>query len=121
MLKNMICVECPKSCALSVSVDDGVVAKVLGAKCPKGAAYAVLEIQEPVRILTTTVAAENLSLKFVPVRTNKPIPKRYISKAMDMIRRMRIVAPVKVGDAISDNFLEMDIKVLATRDAPKKE
>lgn len=115
MIKNMICIECPKSCALAVDIDNGKAAKVRGAKCPKGAAYAALEVQDPVRILTATVSAEGLSLKLVPVRTNKPIPKKDILKAMEEIKKIRVKAPVRVGDVVIKDLLGLGVKVTATR------
>jgi len=117
MVKNMICIECPKSCALSVSVDNGTVTKVQGAKCPKGAAYAVLEVQDPMRTLTATVVSEGLALKLVPVRTNKPIPKKLISEAMGEIRKIKVKSPVDVGDVILSDLLGLGVKILATRKA----
>lgn len=122
MTRKMICIECPKSCELSVDIEiGGSVTKVQGAKCPKGAAYAVLEVQDPVRILTATVAADGLSLKFVPVRTNKPIPKKDLMRAMEEVRKMRVNTPLKAGSVITDNFLGLGVKLLATREAIKKE
>ncbi len=117
MVKNMICIECPKSCALSVDIDNGTVIKVQGAKCPKGAAYAVLEVQEPMRTLTATVVAEGLSLKLIPVRTNKPVPKRSVSKAMEEIKKIKVKTSVKVGDVIIKDLLGLGVKVIATRAA----
>lgn len=117
MTKKMICIECPKSCELSVEIDpSGTVTKVNGAKCPKGAAYAVLEVQDPVRTLTATVAAEGLGLKFIPVRTNKPISKKDLLRAMDEVRKIRVRSPLKAGDVIVDNFLGLGVKLLATRE-----
>lgn len=116
MTKKMICIECPKSCELSVDIEiGGTVTRVQGAKCPKGAAYAVLEVQDPVRILTATVIAEGLSLKLIPVRTNKPIPKKYLLKVMEEVKKIRVKSPVKVGDVIAGDLLGLGVKVVVTR------
>ena len=122
MTRKMICIECPKSCELLVDIEmSGTVTKVQGAKCPKGAAYAVLEVQDPMRILTATVVADRLSLKFVPVRTNKPIPKKDLLRAMEEVRKMRVNTTLRAGDLITDNFLDLGVKLLATREAIAKE
>jgi len=115
MVKNMICIECPKSCALAVDIENGRVIKVQGAKCPKGPAYAALEVQDPVRTLTATVLLEGGPLKLIPVRTNKPIPKKYILKAMEEIKAVKAKSPVKAGDVIIDDLLGLGVKVVATR------
>lgn len=117
MTKNMICIECPKSCALSVDIEGCKVTKVLGAKCPRGVKYAISEAENPVRILTATIIAEGLELKLVPVRTDKPIPKKDIFTAVGEIGKMRIRKPLKAGDTIADNFLGLGVKLVATRGA----
>ncbi len=117
MLKNMVCIECPKGCVLAVDIEHGKVVKVQGAKCPKGAAYAVMEVQEPMRILTATIVSEGLPLKLVPVRTNKPIPKKDILRAMGEIKKIKLKSSVKVGGVIIKDLLGLGVKVVATREA----
>ena len=117
MIKKMTCIECPKGCTLSVDIENCEVKNVTGAKCPRGVAYAVSEVQNPVRILTATVKAIGLNLKLIPVRTNKPIPKKDIIRAAEEIGKMNIDRPIKAGDAIIENFLGLGVKLLATREA----
>ena len=119
MIKKMTCIECPKGCTLSVDIENCKVVKVDGAKCPKGTAYAVSESESPVRIFTATVMAEGLNLKLVPVRTDKPIPKRDIFKAAEETGRMRIKVPLEAGDTIIENFLGLGVKLVATREATR--
>ena len=115
MIKSMICIECPKGCSMSVDIEGCKAVNIQGAKCPKGAAYAIAETENPTRVLTSTVLASGLALKLVPVRTDKPIPKKDIFKAVEEIRKMRISKPLKAGDAITDNFLGLGVKLIATR------
>lgn len=119
MTKNMICTECPKGCDLSVDIEGKRIANVRGAKCPKGILYAAAEIENPTRIFTATVLTEGLSLKLIPVRTVKPIPKRDLSRAIEEVRKVRIANPVKAGDTIIDNFLGLRLSLIATREAEK--
>jgi CxxC motif-containing protein len=92
--------------------------KVSGNECPKGEKYALQEIENPTRILTSAVLSEGLSLKMVPVRTDKPIPKSRIIEAMAEIKKIRLKSPVKAGSVIAVNFLELDVNLLATRNSP---
>lgn len=117
MIKRMICIECPKGCALSVDIENCEVKGVQGAKCPKGTAYATAESQNPSRVLTATVLADGLSLKLVPVRTDKPIPKKDLFRAMEEIQKMKIKSSVRCGDVIDANFLGLGVKLSATREA----
>lgn len=120
MTKTITCIECPKGCSISLDIENCKAVNIRGAKCPKGIAYAVSEAENPVRILTTIVSTDNLSLKFVPVRTNKPIPKKDIFKAMEEVKKVKIDKPVKVNDTIVDNFLGLGVKLIATREAFKE-
>ena len=118
MTKNLVCIECPKGCLLSVDIENCRVVKVRGNECPKGEKYASSEIENPMRVLTSAVLAEGLSLKMVSVRTSKAIPKSKISSAMDEIRKIRLKSPVKPGDIVSANFLNLGADLISTREAP---
>jgi len=118
MRKNLVCIECPKGCLLSVDIENCRVVKVEGNECPKGEKYASSEIESPMRILTSAVLAEGLFLKLVPVRTDKPIPKAMLPAAMAGIRRIKLNKPVKPGDVVEANFLSLGTDLIATREAP---
>ncbi|MFA5085811.1 MAG: DUF1667 domain-containing protein, partial [Candidatus Omnitrophota bacterium] len=97
MIKKLTCIECPKGCALSINIEGCRVVEVSGNECPKGEKYAIQEIENPIRILTSAVLAEGLSLKMVPVRTDKPIPKNRLAEAMEEVKKIRLKNPVKSG------------------------
>lgn len=115
MIKKITCIDCPKGCALSIDVENCRIIKVSGNECPKGEKYAHSEIENPVRVLTSAVLAEGLSLKMIPVRTDRPIPKSKILEAMDEIKKIRISKPVKHGDIILANILGLKADLIATR------
>ena len=119
MIRNITCIECPKGCKLTVETDGKYVISLSGNECMKGAAYAKQEIENPERILATTVLAEGLDLKIVPVRTSKPIPKDKIFSVMDEVRKVRVTNPVKVGDVVLGNVLGLGVDVVATRETSK--
>jgi len=117
MIKKLTCIECPRSCALNVDIENCQIVKVEGGKCPKGGEYAKTEIENPLRILTGTVLAQDLALKMIPVKTDKPIPKARISQAASEIKKIKIKRPLHAGDIIVPNFLGLDVNLIATRDA----
>ena len=116
MKKKITCIECPTGCALSVDVENCKVVRVSGGKCPKAEKYAISEIENPVRILTSTVLAEGLSLKMIPVRTDRPLPKKDILRAAEEIKKITVNKPTRAGDLIARNFLHPGINLIATRD-----
>jgi len=116
-IRKITCIECPVGCQLEIDEEGGHVIKITGNKCEKGEAYAKQEIENPMRVLTTTVVTEGLGLKLVPVRTNKPIPKARLLEAMAVIRGIKLDKPVKAGDVIVNNFLGLEADLIAARDA----
>ena len=118
MTKILTCIECPKGCALSIDIENCRVVKVSGNECPKGEEYAHQEIENPMRILTSAVLSQGLTLKMVPVRTDKPIPKSRIMEAMDEIKKIRLKKPVKTGEVILENLLGIGANVISVRKVP---
>ncbi|MBU0684199.1 MAG: DUF1667 domain-containing protein [Candidatus Omnitrophota bacterium] len=115
MIKKITCIECPKGCGLSVNIENGKVVTVEGNACLKGIKYAAAEIENPVRILTSTVLTKGMSLKMVPVRTDRPIQKSYIRQAMKKIEKICLTKTLKTGDVIDENFLNLGVKLIVTR------
>ena len=116
MTKKLTCIECPISCALSVDVENCKAVKISGNKCPKGETYAVSEIENPLRVLTSAVVCENLPLKMLPVRTDNPIPKARLMEGMNEIKKIRIKKPVAAGEVLIKNFLGLNADLIAARD-----
>jgi len=117
MERNLTCIECPTGCTITVVVENGKVLQLDGYGCRRGHDYAVAEVEHPERILTTTVLARGLSVRMLPVRTNRPIPRGLMAQAMDVIRMVTVTSPVHVGDAIVEDLLGLGIDVIATRTA----
>ena len=115
MTKDLTCIECPKSCALTVDIENCRVVKVIGNQCPKGKDYGIAEMENPLRQFTSTILAQGLALKMIPVRTDKAIPKAKIPEAAGEIRKMMIHKPVQAGDVVAQNFLGLGVNLIATR------
>ena len=115
MKKEMICIGCPMGCYLAVDYDGKKVRSVSGNRCKVGLEYAEKEISNPERTLTTTVKVKNGHLPLVSVRTNKPIPKNKIFDAMDLLAKVEVEAPVKIGEPIVQNLFGTGANVVATK------
>jgi CxxC motif-containing protein len=116
MKKKIICIECPAGCGLVVEIENCRVTGVSGNTCPRGETYAVQEIENPCRILTSTVLAAGLPLTMVPVRTDKPIPKAKIREALQEIRRIRVRTHTSSGEVIKRDFVSPGVNLITTRD-----
>ena len=117
MIKKLICIECPKGCRLSVDIENGRVVKVAGNECPKGEKYAISEVENPARIVTSAILGQGLELKMIPVRTDRSIPKSRIFEAMNEIKKIKVQKPLSAGNVIVKNFLGLDVNLISTRKA----
>ena len=119
MNEELICIVCPISCRIEVHLEERKATKISGYKCLKGKEYAGEEAVAPKRMLTTTVLLENGTFPLLSVRTEKPIPKKRLFDAMEILRRTKVSAPVELGQVVVKNLLDLGINVIATRRAPK--
>lgn len=116
-VKKFTCIVCPVGCELTATLsDDGKsVANVEGNSCKRGITYAVEELTAPKRTLTSTVRIVGADDKLLPVRTDRPIPKGALFDAMKIIRTVTVKAPVKIGDVLVPDFIELGTNLIATK------
>ena len=111
---ELTCIVCPMGCHLNVEqLEEGF--KVEGNICKRGEKYAVQELTNPTRVITTTVKLENSYLQFLPVKTEDPIPKGMIFDIMEALDKIIVNAPVKVGDVIVENILDTGVNVISAK------
>lgn len=70
-------------------------------------------------LLTTTVKIKSETSTLLPVKTDKPIPKEKMKKAMKRISKIQVKAPIYVGDTIQSNFVEKGINLVSTKTVEK--
>lgn len=114
-MKELICITCPRGCHLKV--DDNM--NVTGNFCPRGAKYAINELTHPVRVLTSTIRVNSTLSPRCPVKSKDALPKELIFKAMEEINKVRMDAPIKIGDVIIPNILNSGIDIVATKNIEK--
>lgn len=112
--KELVCIVCPIGCHLEVDGIEGDY-KVSGANCKRGEAYAIKELSNPTRLLTSTVKIKGGDLPRLPVRTDKEIPKDKVFEYMEAINKVELEAPVKMGQVILQNIFNSDINIIASR------
>ena len=112
---SILCIRCPKGCELKLSINKKDI-KVKGNECRIGAEYAIEEIKNPVRIVTSTIGILNSNYPRLPVRTKVPVPKNKIKKVIKAIRGITIKAPVKQNQIIIKNIANTESDLIAERD-----
>ena len=113
-MKELICICCPQGCRLRV--DEEADYAVSGHRCQRGEDYGREEMQNPTRVLTSSVRVEGSHIARCPVRTNRPIPKALLFQAMELVRAACVSAPVQTGQVIISDILGTGADLVATRD-----
>lgn len=111
---ELTCIVCPMGCHLNVenSAEDF---KVEGNTCRRGEKYAVQELTNPTRVITSTVKLENSYLHLLPIKTEDSIPKGMTFEIMKELDKIKVSAPVKVGDIIIENILNTGVNIVSAK------
>lgn len=112
MIKRLTCISCPNGCNLLIDTNTN---NVTGNSCNIGVKYALNEINNPVRTITSTVKIKNAMYEVLPVKTKDPISKNLIFNVMEILNNTIVYAPIKVGEIIIENILDTGINIVATR------
>lgn len=120
MKREFICIICPNGCRIKVEYERTNIKNIKGDECPKGKDYVRNEITNPLRIFTGSVLVENGDFSLVSVKTPVPIPKKYLKKIGEITRRIKIEAPIEIGQVVASNLLNENIDLIATRKIEKK-
>jgi len=132
MTRTMICIVCPKGCAMEVTTPDpgeataaetsevGVRAteglRVEGAGCKRGIEYASREIVDPRRVLTSTVRTTSRSRRRLAVRSAGPIPLPLLEKAARSLDGIVVSPPLACGSVLSADWLGLGVDLVAADD-----
>lgn len=118
MEKELVCINCPMGCRLTVTMEDQTVVRVEGNICARGAEYAKQEAVEPLRVLTSLMRVEGREKPF-SVKTSAPIPKRLMFDCVQEIFRARAKLPIHVGDVIIPNICNTGRDIISTQEVLK--
>ena len=118
--RELICINCPLGCPLTVEMEGAEVVSVSGNTCPRGAAYAKKEVTNPTRIVTSTVMVEDGVSVMVSVKTKQDIPKDKIFDCVKALKGVKVKAPVHIGDVIVADVAGTGVDIVATKDVEAK-
>jgi len=113
--KHFTCVTCPVGCEVDVEVKDGSIISMTGNKCDKVKEFVLQELKEPMRVLTTIVRIKGAKYAMLPVRTDKPIPKRLFTQAIEELASIDLQTPVHMSDVIVKDVAGSGANIVATR------
>lgn len=112
-MREMVCIVCPNGCKLRVE-GEGESLTVSGNKCKRGLQFAESEVRCPMRTICSTVKTAFAVVPVLPVRVSADIPKERIFDVMEAINAALVTAPVKRGEPVIKNVLNLGVDVIAT-------
>lgn len=112
-MKQMTCLVCPVSCLMDIR-PEGDQFLVSGNLCPRGRDFALREMTRPMRTLSSTVKTDSLDRPVLAVKLSGPLPKDRLMEAMEVIRQVRVQAPVQGGQVLLTNVLGLGVDLVAT-------
>ena len=113
--------KCPLGCRVEVEEDaDGNIVDVRGYACNKGKTFAVREHTDPRRMVTTTVAVDGGLWPRLPVRTTTAVPKDRVWAVVELLRRVSVKSPVRMGEVVFADIAGTGVDVVASRDMPER-
>lgn len=115
--KNLTCINCPLGCQIEVKLDGDKIVEVSGNTCKKGHDYAIKEVTNPTRIITSTVVVEGGSgtNAQLSVKSESDVPKDKIFAVMDALVGVSVAAPLHIGDVIVENVADTGVNIIATK------
>jgi CxxC motif-containing protein len=109
------CIECPQGCTVEVK-KCGTEYEVSGNNCNKGEEYAIQEITNPMRTITTTVKTVFKDFPRLPVKTDREVPLKDIFLFMKEINTVTVQERLHPGDIVQRGLRETDVNLVATND-----
>lgn len=119
-MTKILCITCPKGCALEVTHEGKTVMDVRPG-CKRGHEYAQREFTDPRRMVASTVRVRGGVHPLLPVYTSAPFPKGKIMELTHTLRQVEVEAPVHMDDVILADALGTGVDILASRDMHSRE
>lgn len=115
MIRPFTCIICPNGCEMEAQIENGQLVSVTGATCKKGEAYVRQELTDPRRTIASSALVDGGVLPLVSVRLTAPVPKDRLMDVMAEIQKLRLQAPVALGQCLIANVLGLGSDVIATK------
>ncbi|MEW6553766.1 MAG: DUF1667 domain-containing protein [Actinomycetota bacterium] len=112
---ELVCINCPLSCGIELTEEDGEILEISGADCKVGLKYAEEEFRDPRRTVSTTVKVEGGVLPLLPVVSASPIPKSLVTEAVRVLAKVALKAPVADGQVVYRDILGTGVDIVSSR------
>lgn len=107
-MKEITCIICPNGCLLSIDENFNVV----GNLCPRGKEFAINEIKNPKRTVTSSCKTVFKDVPVVAVKTDGEVNKEDVFKVKEEINKVVIDSKMKIGDVVIENVLNSGVNII---------
>lgn len=121
--KEFTCVVCPNGCPIEVEYTEEDPHKIIdckGNKCPRGETWVKQEMEDPMRTFSTSVLVVDGESLEASVRITEPISLKKVFDVMNAIRKIKVSAPLHIGQVLLSNPAGTKTQVIVTRNVAKK-
>ena len=119
MNRLFTCIVCPVGCEINVNIEESsegpVITEITGANCVRGRAYVENELKNPLRTVTSSVRVTGGTLPITSVRLTSPVPRARMMDVIAELRKVRIEAPVLIGQVVIKDILGLGSDVIVTK------
>jgi CxxC motif-containing protein len=122
MKRDIVCFVCPQGCLLAVQTaeeaDDEI--RVENNRCLRGMEFAVKELKDPERTLTSTLRVNNGTMPLVSIRSDAPVKKTELKDLITYFDDITINAPVSGGKTLFSAIGKNSVNIIATCSVERK-
>jgi CxxC motif-containing protein len=118
LMPELICIACPIGCRLTIEMKGEGEIFVTGNRCPKGEVYGREEMLSPKRVVTAVVRTDSRAFPYIPVRTDKPLPRALVSGLIGDLAQQLVRLPAVRGTVLIEDYRGSGVNVVTTRSLP---
>ena len=116
-MKELTCIICPNGCSLSI--DDEL--NVTGYLCPRGKQFAINEIKDPRRSITSTCKTIFKDIPVIAVRSDSEVRKDDVKKVIEEINKITIDKRMPIGEIVIKNVINSGVNIILSSNALMEE
>jgi CxxC motif-containing protein len=105
------CIICPRGC----HIETDQAGAPIGARCARGLAWAVQELEQPKRIVCTSILVTGGTQPLVSVKTDRPVARESMKSIVSFISGMTVTAPIGMYQVLVENPAGIACNLLATQ------
>jgi len=81
----------------------------------RGRSYVENELKNPMRIVTSSVRVTGGNMPITSVRLTAPVPRNRMMDVIEELRKIRLTAPVSIGQIVIQDILGLGSDVIITK------